>query len=256
LPQGEGGVASQDVRRAFVAWPALPCGGRRLDRSAAKGIQERKPSLLETVVRKLPTVPDLATNVESYLAALDRVLEDRLITADEESRLVSIAQEYGLTASEIVKTHHCYLLELLRVALRDGILTKLEREDLEYVRRVLGISDVDAIALLGKARQTPIDPTISGAARPIDKRPITGKTICFTGELRHGVDGNPVTREQAEAVAKSIGMVVRKSVTKKLDYLVVADAATSSAKARKARGYGCRIIAEPVFWQMVASRPS
>jgi DNA polymerase-3 subunit epsilon len=40
-------------------------------------------------------------------------------------------------------------------------------------------------------------------------------------------------------------------VTKKLDYLVTPDPDSMSGKAKKAREYGVRIVAEPVFWRMV-----
>jgi DNA polymerase-3 subunit epsilon len=46
-------------------------------------------------------------------------------------------------------------------------------------------------------------------------------------------------------------MVVKKNVTKHLDLLVTADPDSMSGKAKKARDYGVRIVAEPVFWQMV-----
>lgn len=46
-------------------------------------------------------------------------------------------------------------------------------------------------------------------------------------------------------------MVVKKNVTKRLDCLVVADPDSMSGKARKAREYGVRILAEPVFWRAV-----
>jgi DNA polymerase-3 subunit epsilon len=40
-------------------------------------------------------------------------------------------------------------------------------------------------------------------------------------------------------------------VTKGLDLLVVADPDSLSAKARKGRQYGTRIMAEAVFWQAI-----
>jgi DNA polymerase III subunit epsilon len=36
-----------------------------------------------------------------------------------------------------------------------------------------------------------------------------------------------------------------------LDLLVVADPDSMSGKAKKAREYGIRIVAEPVFWSMM-----
>jgi DNA polymerase-3 subunit epsilon len=40
-------------------------------------------------------------------------------------------------------------------------------------------------------------------------------------------------------------------VTKKLDYLVMADPDSLSGKAKKARSYGTRILAESVFWNLM-----
>ena len=42
-----------------------------------------------------------------------------------------------------------------------------------------------------------------------------------------------------------------KNVIKKLDYLVAVDPDSMSGKAKKAREYGIRIIAEHVFWRML-----
>jgi DNA polymerase-3 subunit epsilon len=53
----------------------------------------------------------------------------------------------------------------------------------------------------------------------------------------------------AESMAQAAGLEVRPSVTKALELLVVADPDTQSIKAKKARQYGIRIIAEVRFWQ-------
>ncbi len=68
---------------------------------------------------------------------------------------------------------------------------------------------------------------------------------------RSRINGEVVSRATAERVAMEHGMVVRKGVVKKLDYLVVADPESMSGKANKAREYGVRILAEPVFWHMM-----
>jgi DNA polymerase-3 subunit epsilon len=60
-----------------------------------------------------------------------------------------------------------------------------------------------------------------------------------------------ITKKQAAELAAERGLVVAKSVTKKLDILVVADPHSMSNKAKKARDYGTRIIAEKVFWELL-----
>jgi DNA polymerase-3 subunit epsilon len=47
------------------------------------------------------------------------------------------------------------------------------------------------------------------------------------------------------------GLVPAKSVTKKLDILIVADPHTMSSKAKKAGDYGIRIIAERELWHIL-----
>jgi DNA polymerase-3 subunit epsilon len=50
-------------------------------------------------------------------------------------------------------------------------------------------------------------------------------------------------------MAATAGLRIAPRVTKSVDILVVADPDTLSGKAKKARDYGVRIIAERPFWQ-------
>jgi DNA polymerase III subunit epsilon len=75
--------------------------------------------------------------------------------------------------------------------------------------------------------------------------------VCFTGALSGQLDGQPITRDQAEQLAAAAGLTVAPRVTKTLDLLVLADPDSLSSKARKARQYGTRIMAEAVFWQTI-----
>jgi DNA polymerase-3 subunit epsilon len=47
------------------------------------------------------------------------------------------------------------------------------------------------------------------------------------------------------------GLIIKSGVSNKLDYLVTADPNSLSGKARKAKDLGIRIVAEPVFWNMI-----
>jgi DNA polymerase-3 subunit epsilon len=69
--------------------------------------------------------------------------------------------------------------------------------------------------------------------------------------LRATIGGELISREQARELAHARGLQVRESVTKKLDVLVVADPQTASGKAKEARDYGTRILAEAAFWQLI-----
>ena len=78
-----------------------------------------------------------------------------------------------------------------------------------------------------------------------------GLSVCFTGDSCLMFRGESVSRALAERLAVDAGMLVKGSVTKKLDLLVTVDADSLSGKARKAREYGTRVMAETVFWQLV-----
>jgi DNA polymerase III subunit epsilon len=78
-----------------------------------------------------------------------------------------------------------------------------------------------------------------------------GAVVCFTGALECTLDGEPITRERAQALAEAAGLTTVKTVTRKCELLVVADPHSQSAKARNARELGVRVIAESAFWPMV-----
>lgn len=56
-------------------------------------------------------------------------------------------------------------------------------------------------------------------------------------------------RNEAEDLARAADLIVKSGVSKKLDILVCADPHSQSSKARKARDYGVRIMAEEAFWR-------
>lgn len=85
---------------------------------------------------------------------------------------------------------------------------------------------------------------------------LAGQSVCFTGALTCHHEGALITRELAQELAEAAGMVVAPRVTKKLDMLVVADPDSLSGKARKAREYGIRIVAETAFWSLIGIKVS
>jgi DNA polymerase III subunit epsilon len=188
--------------------------------------------------------------VDEYLALIDRVLEDRRITAGEADALLSLAEELGLSCQQAVAAHEHYLSDLVSVALADGVLSETEKCDLEEVRRLLGISEERSQSIFQSVQASLRSEGRTNAASP-DRSRWKGKTICFTGQLMCSINGEAVDRAYAERIAAKRGMIPRSGVTMDLDYLVAADPDSMSGKAKKARKYDVRIIAEPVFWQMV-----
>jgi DNA polymerase III subunit epsilon len=184
-------------------------------------------------------VPVDITALDEYLLILDRVLEDRVVEEGEAEELAAIATEKGFSCDDITKVHERYLGGLLAVALCDGILTADEKRDLTRVAGLLGISAAKLESMLLE------NPSATAFASEV----LTGKSVCFTGELRCRIDGDPIDRKSAEAIACRAGLIPKSSVTKQLDLLVVADPDTLSGKAKKARQYGTRILSERAFWQ-------
>jgi DNA polymerase III subunit epsilon len=130
------------------------------------------------------------------------------------------------------------------------VVSRAERHDLAGVCALLGLPPT--VLKVWLADRTP---PAGGVTAPREAgttaKDLAGRTVCFTGSLSGRLDGEPFTRARAEQLATAAGLVVAPGVTKGLDLLVVADPDSLSAKARKARQYGTRIMAEAVFWQAI-----
>jgi DNA polymerase-3 subunit epsilon len=231
-------------------WPAIPRSRRQFRRSHATLRQKPDAGRLNRLFESLPPQNSTNNSCEQYLEVLERALEDRQISDDEVAALQEVATELDMDQEEVRKAHRLFLRDLVRVALLDDIITDLEQRDIEEVAALLGIStnEHEAMAEEAKAQggQLQVRPVGPGG-------PLEGKEICFTGSFNSLVDGERVTRSMMEEIATCKGMVVRKNVTRSLDYLVCADPDTMSGKAKKAREYGVRIIAEPAFFRMISA---
>ncbi len=181
-----------------------------------------------------------------YLGLLDRVLEDRLVSVTEAETLFNCALEYGLTGEQVESAHRSYLGDLAAAAWADGVVTETEKKDLIEVTRLLGFDKQVLTKVLAEARRTP-------TKSPSTETELIGKSVCFTGTLLGKINGKRIEKQQAIELAESAGLIGAKSVTKNLDILVVADPETLSGKAKKAREYGTRIIAEMAFWRAIGA---
>jgi DNA polymerase-3 subunit epsilon len=195
--------------------------------------------------------------VLAYLDLLARVLEDRRVDPSEGEALFELASAWGMTRDCIADANRKYLESLAAVALSDEVLTDSEHRDLCTVAMLLGIGNAEAERILAKARPSIHAASdwgphaISAGLIPVPTDELRGKTVCFTGECQCRLGGELITRAAANELASRLGLFPANGVTKKLDLLVVADGFTESGKARKARGYGIRIVHESVFWRMI-----
>jgi DNA polymerase III subunit epsilon len=187
----------------------------------------------------------------AYSALLDRVLEDRRVDEFEGNALVETAVKWGLSKDQIRQTHSDYLNRLAIAAVADGIVTDVERWELKLVSRLLGQERDDLDQTLRDAAKKVLEGSVASVPVQASDASMSGKSVCFTGELRCRHRGQLISRELAEVLAQAAGLTAATSVTKKLDLLVVADSDTQSGKAQKARKYGIRIMHEPVFWNAI-----
>jgi DNA polymerase-3 subunit epsilon len=249
---GRGGLGPAEYVRD-VPWPPFPAP---CIQPLARGTPPVTPrTTLSRFVASLPPGPELnvvdqATAVE-YLAVLDRLLEDRTITDEEVLALSHLAGEWGLDQKDVATIHWSYLEGLRRAAWADGRLTDEERRDLLRVGELLAVDQ--GVAEAAASPLPAFDPY--GSAQPAAPKatsvaPLAGLTVCFTGERVCAVGGRRMSRNVQLRIAAEAGADVVDTLTKKVDLLVLADAASQSGKARKAAQYGVRRIAEPVFWRM------
>lgn len=95
--------------------------------------------------------------------------------------------------------------------------------------------------LLERFRELGVWPT-GGSPERVEESALTGKKIVFTGSLEG------MSRPEAEAIAREVGAVPVKSVSKKTDYVVAGEAAGS--KLTKARELGVEVIDLDTFLRL------
>ncbi len=229
------------------AWPEVHPSGKRHGRAAAGRLQRQSRGRLVRLFERLPARNDTNYACDAYLQVLERALQDRRISDDELTALCEAAEALDMDQEEIRAAHRTFLGDLVRVAMLDQVMTETEKRDIEEVAALLGVPAADYQALMREALDTP-----PAELEVCPSAELVGKSVCFTGQFSFQLDGKPITRQELENLAANCGMTIRRNVTRKLDYLICADPASMSTKARKARKYGTSILAEPAFLAMIA----
>ncbi len=176
----------------------------------------------------------LAAKLLGRIAESKRRPLDRFITA------LGIPN-VGETVARLLAAHFGSLNALMRAsadALQeiDGIGPEIGRSVSEFFAQP---ETKDFIASL---RAAGVRPTESAPAAKAGG-PLAGKTFVFTGEL------TKYTRDEAEALVRSLGGKTAGSVSTKTDYVVVG--ADPGSKARKAAELGITILDEPAFTKLI-----
>jgi DNA polymerase-3 subunit epsilon len=232
------------------SWPAIPDSEKIFTRKDSKSRPNLEANYLCNLINKLPSKVSNDFLSDSYLGMLDLVLEDRKVTEEEAESLFDLAKELGLSNKGVLEVHHQYLKQLVEIAWEDKVITESEMKDLDLIRNLLTINETTFKNFIAEVKtKTPTELSLNRYA--VTEESLTDKKICFTGSFTCVINGEIPDRSFAEEVVSDIGMIVTKGVTKDLDYLIIADPDSMSGKAKKARKYGVRIIAEQVFWRMM-----
>jgi len=99
---------------------------------------------------------------------------------------------------------------------------------------------------------------IKGEEKVVSKfEKLTGKSVVFTGKIESfDPEGKRYTRKYLQKLVQEHGGLTPNSISKDVDYLVVADPSTTSSKAVKARRFGINIIDEKQFFKLLRAPES
>jgi DNA polymerase-3 subunit epsilon len=223
---------------ATATWPLVPASEVACVRRGFAA--DRQVPFLSRLVDHLPRAAETWER-EQYLALVDRVLLDRVVSVREQDALAATAGELGIDRSTALALHHDYLDALARAAWADGIVTDAEVDDLRSVADLLCLlpDDVDQ-ALLSAVRAVPKPGITAETVDPVRFRLNAGDLVVFTGDM-------DLPREEWIARAATAGLVAHSGVTKKVALVIAADPDSLSGKARKAADYGIPIVTERAF---------
>jgi DNA polymerase-3 subunit epsilon len=222
-----------------------------IKRKEAQNIANIQKTRLYDLLNRLTSNAGDSVPVRQYLNVLDRALADRILSEREIVSLVELASDYKLSKDQVMKIHREYLRKLIRIYLLDEILTNTEIEDVNLVAELLCILPKD-LELLIEYERTKIQITTPGVQKQL--KSLTGKSVCFSGHLSCKINGERIDRELAQQLVKERGLIVKRVVSKNVDYLITAQADSFSAKGRKNRKameYHVNVMDEKIFWEMI-----
>jgi probable blue pigment (indigoidine) exporter len=176
-----------------------------------------------------------------WVALLSEALDDRQIEPHEVDELNRLAAELGLSQARRERLAGFFMADHVAHALRDGEISAAERQDLEQVGGLLGltVAHVDELIDMGD------DAEVLGIA--VSHLP-AGTTTRFCWPLLTTVDGVPVAPDQARAMAEAHGLVVVTSIFRRPDVIVAADTSSLGRMDRLHRRRGSRVMVERTFW--------
>ncbi len=236
------------VAATVVTWPNAPHGPPapyepppKLIRNWRKRLSPSPPLL--SLLGDYPLVEALHEGAPegsiAYLELVLEVLEDGVVTIGEGHELVGVAQLYGLSPDDITRAHRGFLLAMGHLAVADGTVARVEREEMIEICRLLGESEDLIPGALSDARSLAATKSSEGLAPLPDGwalgEPIrVGDGVAFTG-------CDEAQRERFEGAARAAGVRVTGAVSGKTAVLV-SDGSMDGTKAAAARKYCTRVV--------------
>ncbi len=214
-------------------------------------IKEWGETLLDKLVEGalVTEVPDLYKLTEDQLAAIDRMgvkSAQKVIKTLWGRKRVPIETLLGSLSIPLCGSS---TIKMVTSAGYDT-LEKMRAANIEQLSAVEGLGPVKASKLWTwfKDHSQIVDRLMAYGVEIEGKiyGTLTGKSVCFTGSSQK-------PRSELEALATGAGAEVKKSVGKKLTYLVMADPNSNSSKAQAARKNGTTCISEEQFLELVGA---
>ena len=222
----------QEISPTSIAVASDKLPARTLNREALSGEISNKDKHIHNFINKVP-FPTSEQRYISYLQLLNLVLQDLHISDDEWAELKTWANDLNINESELDELHTGYLESFLQAALRDNVVTSLERDVLNRLSNALGIEiEVPSSDLINVSSNENIKP---------------GMKVCFTGEAIDE-EGTRIPRFELETLAAKFGLYPVSTVSNRsCNLLVAVDTTSMSGKAKKARDAGIPIISTEQF---------
>lgn len=213
-----------DAFESCRAATAVPLSGdvpRVLTRGGFTAVDIERPYVSQ-LARNLHSAADVAP----YVTLLDYAVADLRFDATERRELELLAEDLGLGAERRARAHREFLNGLIDAALDDGVVTDDEFEQLCRAAALLEVDDAVVCARVNPYR-------IMTETLELQ----TGMRVCFTGAAQRS-NGEPMERDELEALARQHNLEPVTSVTKRnCQLLVAADPASMSGKAKDAQKF-------------------
>ena len=224
-------------------------GWKTIEALMEVGLVRDPADIFDLTVDKLLTVDRFAeksaTNIYERIQAAKRRPLSRILLA------LGIRHVGGMTADDLARWLATRLAKDADLGATVDVLRNVSVDELQSIEGIGGVvaesikeyfSRPEEQEFLDKLVRAGIAPVMP-AERPVAAGPFAGKTVVFTGTLERR------SREDAEALVRSLGGKIAGSVSAKTDLVVAGPGAGS--KLEKANKIGVRVVDEETFEGML-----